>query len=227
MKRIMILAAHPDDEVLGCGGIISKYRNQKVDFKIVFIGEGSSCRFDDPLNFLALDAIKQRELAALSAMKILGVDDYEFHNMPCGRFNQIPIIEINKIIERAIVNFCPDTILMHSLYDANNDHKIVFKSAIMATRPSIQNKILKLLTYEVPSSSEWAYSASFMPNIFEQLQSEDMQRKWQALLCYQTEIKPFPFPRSQEGLKTFAMMRGMQSGFQFAEAFQLIREFRL
>ena len=226
MKRVLVIAAHPDDEILGCGGLISKYQSRGVIFKIIFIGEGSTCRFEDPACDESLMAISQRNSSAIKALNGLMIEDMEFNNLPCGRLDQTPIILINKIIEKAIKGFMPDTVLTHSPYDANNDHKIVFNATIMATRPGAQNHVNTLMSYEVLSSSEWAYVDTFTPNYFEELTEKDVELKWQALSLYESEIKSYPFPRSIDGVKALAMMRGMQSGFKFAEAFHIIRMFQ-
>ena len=226
MKRVLIIAAHPDDEILGCGGLISKYQTRGTEFKIVFIGEGSTCRFDDPLCEAGIAAVKQRTTLAAKAMAILQIRDFEFNDLPCGRLDQVPIISINKIIERAIQSFNPDTVFTHSPYDANNDHKIVFNSTIMATRPGAQNHVLRLMSYEVLSASEWAFANTFAPNYFEEICENDLALKWKALTLYESEVKGYPFPRSREGVRALAMARGMQAGFVYAEAFHLIRELK-
>jgi len=223
MKKILIVAAHPDDDILGCGGIISKYQSRGVIFKILFIGEGSTARFEDADSEEAKDAIEYRNSLALKALKFLKVKDVEFSNLACGRFDQIPIIEINKIIEKNIKDFDPDTILTHSPVDANNDHKIVFNATIMATRPGALNHVNKLMSFEVLSSSEWAFTDTFKPNYFEELDEFHLEAKSHALSIYESEIKKYPFPRSVEGVRVLAKMRGMQSGFKYAEAFNIIR----
>lgn len=226
MKRAVIIAAHPDDEVLGCGGIISKYRAMNVEFKVLFVAEGSTCRFEDPFEADALLAIRQRSKFSEKALQSLGVKEFEFHDLPCGRLDQVPIISINKIIERAIREFKPDTVFTHSPSDVNNDHKIVFNSTLMATRPGAQNQVERLLCYEVLSSSEWTFSNGFTPNHFEGISQADLDKKWQALACYESEIRSYPFPRSREGVQSLAMTRGMQAGLLYAEAFHLVREVR-
>jgi LmbE family N-acetylglucosaminyl deacetylase len=226
MKRALIIAAHPDDEILGCGGLISKYEPLGVTFKIVFMGEGSTCRFQDPTSEAAVASIKQRNSAAKNALAFLKVEDFNFHDLPCGRFDQVPIISINKIIEREIFEFEPDTVFTHSPYDANSDHKIVFNSTIMATRPTTGNHVNRLMSYEVLSTSEWAFINTFTPNYFEALSEPEVDLKWQALALYESEIRSYPFPRSREGIRALAMMRGMQAGLMYAEAFHLIREFK-
>ena len=224
MRRVLIISAHPDDEILGCGGFIAKYSPHGVVFKILFIGEGSTCRFDNPNSDEALKAIESRNRSASEALAILGVKDIEFSNLACGRFDQIPIILINKIIEKSIAEFIPDLVLTHSSCDANNDHKIVCNATIMATRPGAQNHVKTVMSYEILSSSEWSFCQTFSPNYFEALSEVEVEAKWNALSLYESEIKNYPFPRSRDGIKTLAMMRGMQAGFRFAEAFQLIRK---
>ncbi len=227
MKKdhILIIAAHPDDDILGCGGFISKYRNSKI-FKIIFIAEGSTSRFDDPDSADANSALVNRQNMAINALKKLGVSDVEFNNFPCGKLDQAPLLEINKIIEKAIDKFKPNIILTHSASDLNQDHKIVNKSTLIATRPLPKRKVETVLSYEVLSSSEWNFSKYFSPNFFEEMTSEDIKNKQDAMAFYHSEMGEFPFPRSSIGIETLARYRGMQSGFDFAEAYEVIRIFR-
>jgi LmbE family N-acetylglucosaminyl deacetylase len=106
MNKVLIIAAHPDDDILGCGGYMSKFSN-KMKFRVVFIAEGSSCRFtkDKTASKNVKDIISERNNFGINALKILGIDDYKFYNLPCGRLDQIPLIEINKIIEKEIIDF--------------------------------------------------------------------------------------------------------------------------
>jgi len=226
MKKALIIAAHPDDDILGCGGVISKYK-EKVDFKIIFIAEGSSCRypFSEIKNPNTLEVIELRNSFAIKALKSLGVHSHQFYNLPCGRLDQVPIIQINKIIEEEIQIFQPDTIFTHSYEDTNNDHRIVHRATQMATRPGIFKKLESVFSYEVLSSSEWRFSEVFKPNYFESLSDNDIENKWLALNEYASEIKNFPFPRSKDGIYTLAKYRGLQCSHSYAEAFKLIRKF--
>ena len=224
MKRILIIASHPDDETLGCGGLISKLKKQGADFFVLFIGEGSTCRFKDPSSKEALSSIENRNFCAKKTMEFLGIDDYYFNNFPCGRFDTVPILEINKVIENIISEFKPDTIFSHSPNDANSDHQITYKSTIISTRPGALNSVESVYTFEVLSSSEWSFLKTFKPNYFIELNQKDVDVKCEALGIYESELKDYPFPRSSEGIKTLAMLRGMQSGFYYAEAFSLIRK---
>ena len=170
-------------------------------------------------------AIEDRNGWALKALEILGVTDIEFNNLPCGRFDQTPIIEINKIIEKSILQFRPDAVFTHASIDANNDHRIVNRATIMATRPSGEHIVDRVFNYEVLSSSEWSFSDVFKPNYFIQLTEDNVDKKWQALQQYNSEMRLYPFPRSELGVKSQAISRGVQSGLMFAEAFELVRGF--
>ena len=224
VRRVLIIAAHPDDDILGCGGFIAKHSGA-YDFKVIFIAEGSSCRF--PYSDLKTEPVQNtilsRNNSGVDALNYLGVSKYEFYNLPCGRLDQVDLIEINKIIELEIKNFKPDVIFTHSENDTNNDHRIVFKSTLIATRPGSTGFVRNLFSYEVLSSSEWNFDQPFKPNYFQQLSEENIEKKWKALNMYKTEIKKFPYPRSFEGIKALANFRGMQSNSKYAEAFKIIR----
>ncbi len=226
MDRILILAAHPDDEILGCGATLVKLLREGAKVRVLFLGEGSTCRFTDPESDEALNKVQERTSAAERSLSIIGVDDYEFCNLPCGRFDQFPIIEINKLIETEIQSFKPNKLFTHSDTDSNNDHRVVFRATIMATRPCNDHIVNQLFCYEVLSSSEWSFGESFNPNYFVEVQPYDLEKKWEALECYGSEMRKYPFPRSYEGMRNLAMQRGMQCGRDYAEAFKLIREFK-
>lgn len=222
MNRVLIVSSHPDDDILGCGGIMSKFRD-KIQFKVVFIGEGSTCRFSDPNTVKAKKEIDIRNSYAKKALKYLGIKNVVFYNLPCGRLDQVPLIEINKIIESEISDFKPDTIFTHSSSDSNKDHVKVYDATIIATRPGCNVK--DVYSYEVLSSTEWGFGNVFKPNYFFSLAKANVNDKWEALNIYSTEVKPFPFPRSEKGVFTLASFRGMQCDNEFAEAFKLIRSF--
>tara|TARA_Y100001958_G_C21231565_1_gene557349 strand:+ start:895 stop:1569 length:675 start_codon:yes stop_codon:yes gene_type:complete len=221
LKRALIISAHPDDDILGCGAIINKYKSE-VEFKVVFIGEGSTCRFEDPESSEAQEEIKKRNNFAIEAFSVLGISNHSFNNLPCGRFDQVPLIEINKIIEREIKSFEPDTIFTHSKNDSNQDHVKVFRSTIIAARPG--SGVKTIYSYEVLSSTEWGFDRAFNANIFFRISKNDLDKKIEAFAKYATETKPFPYPRSSEGILVLAKRRGMQSNSQYAEAFNLIRQ---
>tara|TARA_A100001011_G_C14297513_1_gene839151 strand:+ start:413 stop:1099 length:687 start_codon:yes stop_codon:yes gene_type:complete len=227
MNRVLIIAAHPDDDILGCGGIMSKYKN-KIEFRVIFIAEGSSCRFKKE-NINKKDTkkiIENRNNCGIIALNVLGVNNYYFYNLSCGRLDQVPIIDINKIIENEINEFKPDTVFTHSFEDTNNDHLIVHRATQMATRPSSKTFVDKVFSYEVLSSTEFRFTDVFQPNYFESLSNKNVNEKWLALLEYKSEIQKTPFPRNKEGVFTLAKYRGLQSANLYAESFKLIRDIR-
>ena len=227
MKRVLVIAAHPDDDILGCGGIFAKYSSDpEIEFRVIFVTEGSSCRYDieEIGSEEVIKTIEKRNSCGVKALKTFGITNYRFYNLPCGRLDTKPIIEINKIIEEEIEAYRPDTVFTHSYDDTNNDHIIVHRATQMATRPGAKIFVGKVYSYEVLSSSEWRFTKVFKPNFFETLSKEDVLLKWKALAEYESETKPFPYPRSLEGVETLAKYRGLQAGKEFAEAFCLIRE---
>tara|TARA_A100001011_G_scaffold399778_1_gene510162 strand:+ start:2271 stop:2966 length:696 start_codon:yes stop_codon:yes gene_type:complete len=223
-EKNLIVAAHPDDEVLGCGGYLSKYKNKK-NFKIIFIGEGTSCRYKKNENEkLIKKEILKREKESISCLKYLGIKNYVYYNFPCGRLDSIDILEINKIIEKEIQIFKPNKILTHSYNDCNNDHRIINRSVMMATRPVPKNKFLKcLMTFEVISSSEWNFESQFNPNYFENLSEKNIIEKINAFYFYKSEIQTNQMPRTKDGIKTLAKYRGKIISSKYAEAYKIIR----
>ena len=221
-ERTLIVVAHPDDEILGCGGLLAKISSIS-EIRVVFIAEGSSCRYNLDETEEISEAIIIRSLAARKSLGKFGVGDIHFENNECGRLDQIPILEINKLIERHIKEFNPSTLICHSSVDANSDHRRVFEATLMATRPGALNQVKQVLSCEIPSSTEWRFTEAFQPNYFVNLDESELQMKIKALLDYESEVRDFPFPRSPRGIKALSEFRGMQSGSEYAEAFQLIR----
>jgi len=224
-KKYLIVAAHPDDETLGCGGLIYSLREKNHPIKVVFIGEGSSCRFDKKAKKKDIEKeIEKRQKHCLAALKVLKVKNYSFYNLPCGKFDQIPIIEIGKIIENEIKNFKPNVIITHSPNDVHIDHKTCFQATLQATRPGSKNEnIDTVMSFEIPSSSDKSYEKPFKPNFFVEIKDKSLKKKLKALQCYKTEVSKHPFSRSGQLIKSLAIVRGAQCGKYYAEAFSLIR----
>lgn len=222
-SRALIIAAHPDDDVLGCGGTIAKLINLGKKVRVIFIAEGTSCRFDYKEQHY-LNDIEIRNNCAVEALKVLGVDDFMFYNLACGRLDTKPIIDIAKIVEKEIVNFLPDTIFTHYFNDTHVDHKIVFQATLQATRPTGKSIVNNLLSFEILSSTEWKYTDSFGPNFFVDI-SDTIDKKILSINKYFTEQPSFPHPRSDKVIKSLAIFRGSQSNCHYAESFKLIRSF--
>ncbi|GHV82960.1 hypothetical protein AGMMS50212_03000 [Spirochaetia bacterium] len=134
------------------------------------------------------------------------------------------LIDIGKIVEKQINEFKPDTIFTHCNVDVNNDHLIVFQAVLQATRPCSSNFVERVYLFEILSSTEWRYTETFKPNVFISLDESHIEAKINAMNQYDSELKAFPYPRSEEGIRSLARYRGMQAGCNYAEAFCLLRE---
>jgi len=224
VNSILLVFAHPDDEVLACGGLIAKF-SKDIEFNLIFISEGDSCRFEDYKNNKAFEAIhKERTEASYTAAKLLGINEVKHLNYPCGRLDSINIIDINKKIEEMINSYNPQLIITHFLDDNNNDHRIVSRSVHMAARPVFEHDI-SIMEAEVLSSTDWNYSNTFSPNLFVKLSDEDIEIKKNALKCYDKEIRSKPHSRSSYGIEALSRYRGLCIGHEFAEGYILKRHF--
>lgn len=226
-KKFLVIVAHPDDEVLGCGGFLKKFSKLRKNIRVIFLAEGSSCRFKNKSKYKSEieKEIEKRKKYASLALKDLGIKDFYFYDMPCGKLNSKPITEISKIVEVEIQKFKPDIILTHSNFDVNLDHRTIFQACLQSTRPTNKENIIKaLISFEILSSTEWKYSKIFEPNLFINIEKE-IKYKIKALNRYKSEIGKYPHPRSAEGVKGLASYRGIQSHNKFAEAFKIIRLF--
>jgi LmbE family N-acetylglucosaminyl deacetylase len=233
--KILVIVAHPDDEVLGMGGTLKKLSNKNHDIKIVFLATGISARrsekftnetkykIDKNLTKKMEEQIKKLRLDAKTALKILGIKDIEFFNFPDNEMDKISNLEITKTIESIIKKFNPEIIYTHTKNDINVDHRTIFNATITATRPTTKLNVKKVICFEVPSSSEWNFGDIFSPNIFVEIK-EELSYKTRAIEAYKTELKKFPHPRSAKALDVIAKRWGTVSGFDAAEAFELIRE---
>jgi len=222
MNKILIISAHPDDEVLGCGGTVARLNKEGHTIYTLILGEGITSRDD-------LRDIKKREKNILElkgeakkANAILGVKEVFFHNFPDNRFDTVPFLDIVKVIEKIKNNIKPEIIFTHYEKDLNIDHQITYKAVITATRPTKEETVKEIYSFEIPSSTEWSYPLSFSPNVFYDI-SETIDVKLRALEEYKTELREYPHPRSLEGVELIAKNWGMKVGLEYAEAFKVVR----
>ena len=235
--NILVIAAHPDDEVLGMGATIKKLTKQGNRVKIVIMASGiHSRRSSDYKNKPSYSADKKTlekmkkqvedlQKDAKKASKILGVNDIEFLNFPDNEMDTVSNLEITKEIEKIISSFQPSSVYTHSQYDINIDHRLCYFATLTATRPKANTKVKEVYSFEVPSSTEWYFPSSFAPNTFVDIEKE-LHVKIKALQCYKHEIEKFPHPRSTDALKAISQKWGSVAGFKNAEAFTLIRQLK-
>ena len=223
-EKILVVCAHPDDEVLGCGGSLLKHRDNKNEINLIFVFEGSSARYDSFNKMKSTKDIQNREGAAKKISKILKARSISFLNYPNLRSKSSQLLDITKKIEKKIKEINPNIIYTHSNSDLNRDHRLCLEMVMTATRPVLKKKIRTILSFEIPSSTEWSYSSfgSFVPNYFENIDYY-VKEKIKLMKIYKSEIKKKPHPRSAENILSQSRIAGSQCGFSHAERFQIIR----
>ena len=218
-NKILIIAAHPDDEVLGCGGLIAKYKN-KSKIQVIFLTDGVSSRKKNNKQM----GLRKKE--CLNLFHFLNLNKPILYNFPDNKLDSIPLLNIVKKIETVIKKFKPNLVFTHYENCLNIDHKIAFQATITACRPLKKYSFIKeIISFEVPSSTEWKISNRhiFKPNIYIDI-TKEIEKKIKYLKFYKTEIKTYPHSRSSKGVKAVASYRGIVSGFNYAEAFLLVKK---
>lgn len=225
--NILIVAAHPDDEVLGCGGTTARLANEGHDVYIAILGEGVTSRYArrDEAESGHVEALqaRSREIAAL-----LGARDLFAHGLPDNRFDTVPLLDVVKIIEGLIDRIRPHVVYTQHGGDLNIDHAITYRATLTATRPVLGHPVREVYAYEVGSSTEWAFqefAPIFRPNVFFDIRGT-LDLKLKAMQLYESETRSFPHPRSPEALRAAAQRWGSMAGLAAAEAFQLVRSIR-
>lgn len=221
-KNVLVLAAHPDDEVLGCGGTLAKMALAGAVIHVAFLADGISSRSVEGDKRFELEG---RRMAARKACEILGVKSVLFGEFPDNQMDTVALLEIVKVIESWINIHLPEIVFTHHFGDVNVDHRRTHEATVVACRPQVGTSVKTLLSYEVPSSTEWQISGAaqvFVPNWFVDI-SETLDRKLAALEAYESELRPWPHPRSTRGAEYLARWRGATVGTDAAEAFVLGR----
>lgn len=223
-NSVLIVAAHPDDEVLGCGGTIARLVQNRFRVHIAILGEGITSRYADREK-VNRSLVQKLHLQSHKAVQALGVKNIQLFEFPDNRFDTVPLLEVVKIIEKLVTEIQPSTIYTHHNADLNIDHQIVHRAVLTATRPIKGCPVRDIYAFEVPSSSEWSFyraEPTFRPNVFIDI-SKTLKNKINAFSLYHGEVRKFPHPRSPESLRVIAKRWGSVVGVQAAEAFELIR----
>lgn len=214
--NILVAAAHPDDECLGCGATIAKLSKEHF-VQIVIFGQGGT-DWPDGLGY-----VERLQREAEAAAEILGAS-VNFHDLPDNQFDTVPLLSIIRRVETEIRRVQPEVIYTHHPSCLNIDHRRLFEAVLTATRPMAGCPVREVYAFEIPSSTEWAFGLGngFRPNVFVDV-SETLEMKVRAMACYAGEGRTFPHPRSAEALTALALWRGAQAGVKAAEAFELVR----
>jgi N-acetylglucosamine malate deacetylase 1 len=222
MRKIIVLSAHPDDETIGLGGTILKHTMRKEEeVYVVCFTDGTGARHDQ--------SDLQKKIF-FEACENLGAKGFCL-DFPDQQLDKYSIFDIIKSFDHIYNDISPEVIYTHSHGDVNQDHRRVFEVALVLARSYPKNKVRSLISYEVPSSTEWYPSQldGFTPNLYIDITSQ-IEKKIEVLKLYEntfcSEIKEYPHPRSLQSLRAMNMERGSRVGVSYAEAFSLLREIR-
>ncbi len=217
---VLVVAAHPDDEVLGCGGTIARHTDSGEIVHILFLADGVGARNEKDYEQKKLDRIK----SARKAAKMLGAMPPRFLNYPDNQLDSVPLLEIVQNIEKVMNVIRPSIVYTHSSSDLNIDHRITHQAVMTACRPLPEASVKEIYSFETPSSTEWsAEEEMFRPVRFVDINPYTTQKN-NALECYHDEMRHFPHPRSLDGIEALSRLRGVTSGLPAAESFQVLRQ---
>lgn len=224
-RSVLVVVAHPDDELLGCGGTLARHAAEGDDIHIAILAEGITSR--DPTRDAGASAVAIDDLrnAAAKAAAIVGASPPHFGGLADNRLDGVELLDIIKIIEKTVREVAPDIVYTHHHGDLNVDHRIVYQAVRTAARPLPDAAIKAIYCFETLSSTEWSGSvdAAFHPTRFVDI-TDHLDTKLAALACYDTEVRPFPHPRSIEAVTALARVRGSTAGCYAAEAFTVAFE---
>lgn len=212
-KRILVIAAHPDDELLGCGGTVAKHVHKGNRVRSLILCEGETMRAQDG---------SMKQSAMEEAAEVLGVELVTCVGLPDQHLDILPIVDVITPIEHAVKEFEPNIIYLHSGSDINKDHQIVFEAALVALRPK-NVFIEEIYSFYTVGATEWGYPRSFSPDTWVGFDEEIMTQKIKAFTQYETELCEYPNPRSLEAIENLAKMMGNQCCMKYGEAFETIR----
>jgi len=216
--NILVIGAHPDDEVLGLGGTLARHvKNGDAVFPLI-CANASQVRY--------VEAQREKlQLACEKSCAELGLQKPDFLGFPDQKLDTFSQIELTQAIEERIKKYRPEVVYTHHLGDINRDHQVLNEATLVAARPKPGGSVLRVLSYMVPSSTDWApftASRSFLPNWFVDI-SETIDVKLTAISHYSSEVPPYPHPRSLEAIRNQAKYWGSSIGFEYAEPFMLVR----
>jgi LmbE family N-acetylglucosaminyl deacetylase len=219
--RVLTVAAHPDDETLGAGGTMAWHAERGDTVWALVLTDGVTSRHD---------RVELQAECAERACKVLGVERLVLAGLPDQRLDTLTLLDVITPIERCIEQLRPDVVLTHFMGDVNEDHRLVARATLVATRPVPGTSVRRVCSFEIPSSTDWAPpipGSVFAPNLYVDI-SGSLETKLAAMACYadtfHSEVRPFPHPRSMQALTAYAHRHGAASGLLAAEPFMLLRE---
>lgn len=226
--NILIVAAHPDDEILGVGGTIAKHIEAGDTVYALILGEGQTSRFEKRED-AGTEILEQLHGNTKKAAAVLGIREVYFENFADNRFDSVTLLDIVKAVERRIRELQPTVIYTHHRGDLNVDHQMTYKAVLTATRPMADQPVKEIYAFETVSSTEWNFTygdEQFSPDVFVKLTETQFEKKLAAMREYETELCEYPHPRSLEMLRAVAARWGGVAGGCYVEAFETVRIIR-
>ena len=219
-NKILVIAAHPDDEIFGCAGTLIKHSKKKDDIYIIYLADGVTSRD----NYKKKE-IEIRKKQAKEVGKLLKVKKQFFLNFPDNKLDSLPLLDLIKSFEKSIKKLNPKIIYTHSFHDLNVDHRRAFELTLTCFRPHKNSSVQKIYSFEIPSSTNLHHYRSmvFTPNYFVNI-SNEIKTKKKLLRIYSQELGIKNHPRSLQNIINLSKLRGSESGLDFAEAFEVIRD---
>ena len=221
-KKILIVAAHPDDEVLGCFGTVARLIKEGYDAYTLILGEGKTSRDEKRVVEDKKDEIEILNTEIIKANEKIGIKKVFIESFPDNRFDSVDLLDIIKVISKVKDTIKLDIIFTHYENDLNIDHQITYKAVITATRPMDEECVKEIYSFEILSSTEWNYPLSFSPDTFYDI-SDTIDLKIKAMKEYKSELCEYPHPRSLYGIELNAKYHGMRVGKKYVEAFKTVR----
>ncbi len=224
INNVLVVAAHPDDELLGEGGTVRRLVNAGATVRAIILAEGLTSRAmtreESDLSELA-----ELQADARAAASVVGFESIDFCGFPDNRMDEVDLLDIIKKVSQFVDLYRPDTIFTHHHGDLNIDHRRTCEAVLTACRPVGEYSVKRIYGFETPSSTEWnyTYTEPFRPNVYFDV-SETIESKIEGMSKYRSEGAKAPHPRSPEALKALAAYRGSNVGCAYAEAFVLLRE---
>ncbi len=230
-KIILTVASHPDDEILGCGGTMARHAAEGDQVHILILAEGLTSRDSTRNRDSRGEELQGLARAAQDAARAVGAKSCELLDFPDNRMDSVDLLDVVKAVERKIDAIRPSIVYTHFPHDLNVDHRVTSQAVLTACRPVPGQTVREVHFFEVVSSTEWNVGSTvFAPNLFVSLADKNgtpyLDAKLKALLCYKSEMRPFPHARSNEAVKALAALRGAGIGEAAAEAFQTGRVVR-
>lgn len=219
-RTILVVAAHPDDELLGVGGTVARHVSMGDDVYCHILGQGALSR-----EGATSQEVLQLKKQAREAGAIIGFTDIFFSEFPDNAFDSVSLLDIVKAVEQIIERIKPAVIYTHHAHDVNIDHQLTCQAVLTASRPCNLFAPQEIYSFETLSATEWQQKSAekiFKPTVYINIE-ETIEKKRAALRVYASELRPYPHSRSEEGVNILAQFRGLEAGLHYAESFELIR----